>query len=160
MHRGGAILALLLICIIASSDAFAPHAACLVTSASSRASLGAPPSLHRLPVSRTSLSKQGFVKPCLDKAVTALRAQEDGNDKKGASSAPKIFPTNKEILAFLYSIPTEVRIVANVAAAGCFLGGFYNYFALANANGASSSLWTSSIFLTFVGFALERPSTK
>mmetsp|Transcript_11615 Transcript_11615/g.9893 ORF Transcript_11615/g.9893 Transcript_11615/m.9893 type:complete len:185 (+) Transcript_11615:3-557(+) len=48
--------------------------------------------------------------------------------------------------------PVYVQSVGGVM----LLGGFVNYFALANANGLSSALWTSSVLVSLLGFALQR----
>lgn len=39
------------------------------------------------------------------------------------------------------------------------VAGFANYFVAANANGLSSPLWTSSIFVSLLGFALQRKTS-
>ena len=51
---------------------------------------------------------------------------------------------------------TAGPVYIQLAGVMVFLSAFYNYFELRNANGLSSALWSLSVFLMLLGFALQR----
>jgi len=74
--------------------------------------------------------------------------------------APDSNDSGKAIIAFVQSLPPGTGFAVRSVGGLCFVGGFVNYFALANSNGASSGLWGASILVTIVGFALEVKKPK